>query len=247
MNRIELDKLEKILKNLKHHPGVNPNPTFKKNARIRILNRISSGEVKIEKSSLFTPLVFLTTLLFSKPLRYALTSLLVFLSLGSGLIAAAQASSPSDWLYPIKVASEKAALELAPTLDLKHQIADIIVKRRLAELRQLEKIDRTHLFDRAEIDLKQSIEQAKKYGYSEKGNQTNPPDLKANPKEKVPPTVIKKQNIAPKITPKLEGVTEDKPAKQGAIPPQPQPNDNGKKDQPQPETPAHPQKNSPKK
>ncbi len=123
MDKIKDDNLIEILKQLRDDPEVKPREAFHTNARIRILNLVAP----VSPVAVLHHLPFWTTTLG----KLAVAGLpLVF----AGAVLAAQISSPGQTLFPVKIASEKIALELAPTA-LKTAVATAIIDRRANEIK----------------------------------------------------------------------------------------------------------------
>jgi hypothetical protein len=57
---------------------------------------------------------------------------------GTGVVYAAQGSTPGSTLYPLKVASEQVAVTLSPTKKIKTEVMTTIIDRRASEIAHLE-------------------------------------------------------------------------------------------------------------
>lgn len=121
-----LHTIEDLLRGLKDHPEATPSPTFRTNARIRVLNTVTQP----------APFPW-----YRKPRLwgYAAGSAIATVALSVGTVFAAQSSRPDSTLYPVKVLSERVALTLAPTETLKNDIASTIISRRIDEMEQEQK------------------------------------------------------------------------------------------------------------
>lgn len=124
MNNIS--DIEKILHSLKEE--VMPSDTFRTNARIRILNIVTSPHP-------------LRLSWYQKPriLGYTLGTAIATVVLSVGTVYAAQSSLPNSALYPVKVFSEDVALTLSPTESLKTTVAQTIISRRVTEVENAQK------------------------------------------------------------------------------------------------------------
>lgn len=120
--------IKTMLTSMKHDASASPSASFRANARIRILNTVTnkpSGKP-----------VWHTR---PKAWGYAVGSILATLVLTTGVVYAAQSSSPNTVLYPVKVLSEQAALTLSPTKSVKTTVAATIISRRIREVEQTQK------------------------------------------------------------------------------------------------------------
>ncbi len=120
--------LEDILVGLQTYPDALPREEFVKNARIRVLNLAAKTASTTARAPLGR---------FWLPLRFAAIGAVAALTLGAGIVSAAQASLPGSTLYPIKVASETVALGLAPTSQMRTAVAGTVIDRRAEEVTQL--------------------------------------------------------------------------------------------------------------
>ncbi len=117
--------LEDILRTMKTIPEAAPRATFQENARIRLMNTAFIGR----RASILER-IHLTYHIARLVGGFALASVFV----GGAVVYAAQYSKPGNPLYPIKTASEQAALHLAPTTGLKTSVATILIDRRVQEV-----------------------------------------------------------------------------------------------------------------
>lgn len=116
--------LEDLLKQMKTSSAAQPGPVFAVNTRIRVLNQLKNVRpVHISRRHSFSYHI----------VRFAGGGLLAASLLGGTLVYAAQYSTPGSPLYPVKTASEQAALLLAPTEQLKTNVATAVIDRRAAE------------------------------------------------------------------------------------------------------------------
>ena len=118
--------IENLLRGLKEHPEATPSSTFRTNARIRILNTVSR---------LADPPWYRRPRYWG----YATGSAIATVALTVGTVFAAQSSNPDSRLYPVKVLSERVALTLAPTENLKNDVAGTIITRRIDEIEHEQK------------------------------------------------------------------------------------------------------------
>lgn len=118
--------IENILHDLKEDAAVPE--TFRTNARIRILNTVTSPQ-PLKLSWYKKPRVF----------GYTLGTAIATVVLSVGAVYAAQSSLPHSTLYPVKVLSEDVALTLSPTQSLKTSVAATIISRRVTEVETLQK------------------------------------------------------------------------------------------------------------
>lgn len=118
------ESLESLLRLLRTHPRAIPSESFRTNARIRILNRIRGNFAVQQRPSWVR-----------RAWQIALAALAAPALLGASIVAAAQNSNPHDPLYPVKIASEKAALTLAPAPQIKTGVATTIIDRRAQEVK----------------------------------------------------------------------------------------------------------------
>src|SRR5690348_5275921 len=115
------NNLENVLRSLRNE--VKPDPAFKQNARIRLMNRIGAS-ASVPKSPPW---------IFARPFQFAIASIMVVLLGGAGTVFAAQSALPSDLLYPVKTASEQALLAVVPPI-FKGSVALMIADRRAQEV-----------------------------------------------------------------------------------------------------------------
>lgn len=118
------ESLERLLRSLRDDPHAIPSESFRTNARIRILNRIRIGHTPEQSPSWIR-----------RTWQATLATLAMPALLGVGVVVAAQSSNPHDTLYPVKIASEKAALMLAPAPQIKTDVATTIIDRRAQEIK----------------------------------------------------------------------------------------------------------------
>jgi hypothetical protein len=119
----QTDQLSQLLKELKHSDAVTPCASFRMNARIRILNTVSKNTQTVphvKSSPIF--------------LRYAFRFAVIIIFLIAGTIVYAQSSNPGDPLFSVKVVSERTALILSPSEQIKTNIAASIIARRADEV-----------------------------------------------------------------------------------------------------------------
>ena len=147
-NETDLNNLEELLKTFKTKEDAIPSEIFRQNTRIRILNQISKGPSLNKNFSLKRNRFF--------SFRFALALVLILLMVSTGTILAAQSAGPGSGLYPIKIASENAALTLSPS-SLKPKIALEIVKRRAGEISS----EQNGQLQQGIIRYKNSIDEAK--------------------------------------------------------------------------------------
>ncbi|MCL4359986.1 hypothetical protein M1555_01890 [Patescibacteria group bacterium] len=117
------DSLISLFARLRDDPAAIPTDSFRTNARIRVLNRIRP-----------TPAAARHIRMPKKVWQILTGAVAVPALLGAGIVLAAQSSGPANPLYPVKIASERAALAAAPGGALKTSIAVGILKRRADEL-----------------------------------------------------------------------------------------------------------------
>lgn len=141
------------LKSLKELKMASPNPTFKQNAKSRLIERIKldqnmtvSYAPRVSNRFVY-PFAFAVFLLFS----------------ASGTVFAAQSSNPNEFLYPVKIASEKVALAItSPIPSLNSQVAELVEKRRVEETTELEKREKQDFDKNSTIDKEDKVHPAKK-------------------------------------------------------------------------------------
>src|SRR5690242_13348463 len=127
-SQLNTPSIEQLLKNMHHIKQAHPSDAFRKNARIRIMNTIT------------TPRAFKLSW-YQKPrvAGYIAGSAIATFIFSAGTVFAAQSSLPNALLYPIKIASEKVALTLSPSTSLKTTVASSIISRRIDELKEAQK------------------------------------------------------------------------------------------------------------
>lgn len=138
IRKIEDNNLKKILRGLRDLEETNPDIFFRKNARVRLINKITFPQST--KKYTF-PLISVGEAVIN-PSRFAFAVFLFSMLLGTGTVYAAQSSLPTDTLYPLKIASEKIALNLAPIPVLREKVASEIERRRKTEQEKIQKQDK---------------------------------------------------------------------------------------------------------
>ncbi len=206
------NNLEQILKDLHHLPAATPQASFRTNARIRLLNLLSAPAAAFPRPAMA---------IRSQVLRWAGAFALAIFILGTGAVYASQSSLPGTPLYPVKIASEKVALGLAPTGQIKTAVATSMIDRRADEVNKLHQEGTTEetrvavqnytqtvaeIKNTAEVDLNE-VEQhlAKHQELISEVEKEEEHDL--NEKEDThPPT----GTLTPKTTPsEVQGVTQE--------------------------------------
>ncbi len=129
------NNLEQILKDLHHLPAATPEAGFRTNARIRLLNLFSAAKTPVSAAA--------TMAIRPRVLRWAGAFALATFILGTGAVYASQSSLPGTPLYPVKIASEKVALGLAPTGQIKTAVATSMIDRRAEEINKLHQEEAT--------------------------------------------------------------------------------------------------------
>lgn len=151
-NNLDQNLIQK-LKKLKYSEEINLSSNARDNIKIRIFNQIVDAKAPEKKESLF----------FAKP-KFAFKTVsflsLSLLILSTGTILAAQSANPNNPLYAVKLASENAALNLAPT-PFKANIAYQVVKRRESEVADEEKTGNKNQISKGLQRYKDSINSAK--------------------------------------------------------------------------------------
>jgi len=127
-NRTEFIQLEEALTSLKKDTAGVPSPTFRTNARIRVLNTVTTVN-PLRASWYRRPRV----------LGYTVGTAIATVVLSVGTVFAAQSSLPNSALYPVKVFSENVALTLSPNESIKTTVASSIISRRVTETEALQK------------------------------------------------------------------------------------------------------------
>ncbi len=172
--------LEFILRELKDLPDAQIDPIFKQQAKARIMGHIlKTSTTKLTLWGKFYNVV--------RPISYAMAVILVFVSLGTGTIWAAQSSKPNGLLYPLKTFSEQAALTLSPNPVWKEEIALEVVKRRSEELEGIKKIynGSSESVTKAQKSLEKSLKKAEVLGVSkDKLNEVTPAEYNSKKEEK---------------------------------------------------------------
>lgn len=121
--------LEETLRTMKTMPDAQPRESFRVNARIRILNILESHSVEPIGPHVFTMPYHIA--------RWAGGLALASALVGGSMVYASQYSKPGSPLYPVKTASEQAALRLAPTKEIKTSVAITVIDRRAEEVNDL--------------------------------------------------------------------------------------------------------------
>lgn len=149
-------EIKLLLKNIRRSWEVSPDPVFKRNTRIRILNQIR--EYHSPKLTLASDLFKLSLkfLSFRFVSRFVIVGLLLIFIAAPTTILAAQGSIPSQTLYPVKRLSEDIALEIAP-LPWKKTLALVIAQRRSQELEELKKENKENLIEVVNREYKNSL------------------------------------------------------------------------------------------
>lgn len=160
------NNIKRFLRELRNLESINPDPVFRKNARMRLLNKISGPKIQENHPFLY---------------RFAFLMLLFLVLPGIGVVYAAQYSLPGDPLYQIKTASEEAVLTITPP-ELKIYINSEIKKRRQNEQERLQK-DKTKainvlqkVIEKAPEQAIKGLEQAIESVSKQKENQNQIPD-----------------------------------------------------------------------
>ena len=123
MEKITDKKIGKLLGSLADDPSLKPEAHFRTLARIRLTNLAAPPALPVHPAGFWHRAVFKLAAAIA-PLAFA------------GTVLAAQTSLPGQPLYPVKIASEKVALTVAPT-SLKTSVATGIIDRRAAEIQNL--------------------------------------------------------------------------------------------------------------
>lgn len=118
------NNFENLLKEIKNLDEVNIDPEFKHSAKVRLINTISNKSPIVKRPTFFMNI---------KPVGYVFAALGTVFILGGGTVFASQSSLPNSPLYPIKIASEKLMLNVAPTNEIKNQLKNEFSKRRIEE------------------------------------------------------------------------------------------------------------------
>lgn len=142
----QISSVTRILKALKQDTELSPSAAFRTNARIRILNTVTSLNIP-------SPLVRRRPIGMIYAFRFA--SVLIFLC--AGTVYAAQSSDPHDILYPVKTLSEQVALALSPTESTKTSVAVTIISRRAEEHDQAEKTGDTEKIKQTETNFESTV------------------------------------------------------------------------------------------
>ena len=107
-----------------------PSASFRTNARIRILNSVTIPSAPVPWFRRINMTYHMA--------RWAGGAALASLIVGGTMVYAAQYSTPGSALYPLKTASEQAALKLAPTVGLRTSVATTVIDRRAREVSESE-------------------------------------------------------------------------------------------------------------
>ncbi len=143
------DDIETLLKSLRDDTEGQPSASFRTNARIRILNQMAPTNVShLSLNKRFWQ--FLSAAVAPPALPPPAPPL------------AAQGSAPQQLLYPIKIASEQAALLIAPDNNLKTTVANALIDRRARELEEALKEHNKNNYTYAAAETKQTIKSIKK-------------------------------------------------------------------------------------
>ncbi len=141
----EQPDIEKVLRNLKQEAI--PSDTFKLNARIRILNTVTTSH-PFQASWYKRPRV----------LGYTFGTAIATVVLSVGTVYAAQSSLPNSKLYPIKVLSERVALTLSPTTSIKSTVAGTIISRRIDEIEKVQEQGNPQEVETSIINLHKEVD-----------------------------------------------------------------------------------------
>lgn len=121
--------LEELLRSMKTMPDASIDDSFRKNAKIRILN--------VAVHTMPAPKLHGLAWISYHISRLVSGTFVASLLVGGSLVYAAQYSKPGSPLYAVKTASEQAALQLAPTNKIKTSVAATVVDRRAEEVGEL--------------------------------------------------------------------------------------------------------------
>lgn len=152
-------EIKLLLKQIKINASANPDPLFKSNARIRILNQLAKNKFPNRATALG-----LLSVPFKFIPRFVVVILLLFFVLVPTSVLAAQGSMPSEPLYPLKRLSEDVILAIAPVDSWKANFSQIVIQRRAEEMRELEKENRQELLQTAADDYTRSVKKAEDLG-----------------------------------------------------------------------------------
>jgi len=190
MNKNLISKLNK----LKTNPYTNPSEEYKIALRSRILSQIYEPEDSL-----------LNKLFASKFLKISAIIFLLFVITGSGVVVAAQSSNPGDALYEIKLASEEAALKIAPKA-VKKKVMKKIEQRRAVE-EEIEEIKNNNkvLPANAAKEIKAKIQENKN---SNPAESKKPQENFKNPSENKPDVSNFKNQDMPKNIKIIESISE---------------------------------------
>jgi hypothetical protein len=123
--RDELESPLRIAQQLRSAPKVTPSPTFRGEARARMLSLIqTSGQVvpheKAPIREVLSRRVWSLYRALSVPRRLSVPAvaallLVISMAIGGGVVYASGSSLPGDFLYPVKLTTERMRLALSPT------------------------------------------------------------------------------------------------------------------------------------
>ena len=137
-----------LLKDLKSDTSHVPSDVFRKNAKIRILNRLIAAQVQKKPTSNKSMWFFLPFRMFA----------LSFVMLCVVLLAS-QSSKPTNILFPVKVMSERVALTLSPNEKAKSAVVNTIISRRTSEVESAKKSGSTEAIEKAIQVLEKTTEE----------------------------------------------------------------------------------------
>jgi hypothetical protein len=144
---------EILVHNLQKNPIGVPDEHFRTNARIRILNSIDMpmlSDVPVKARLGF------------RVFRWIVSGITALGLAGTSVVFAAQQSEPGAGLYPLKVASEKAAIMFAPTQKTKTSIVTAVIERRAREVEHTEQIHNDVQIDNAIRSYEKTVNEATK-------------------------------------------------------------------------------------
>ena len=123
MGKITDNKIRELLRSLADDASLKPETHFRTHAGIRLTNLVAPAPLPVQPAGFWHHAV-VKLAAAAAPLAFA------------GTVLAAQTSLPGQPLYPVKIASEKVALTLAPKA-LKTRVAAEIIDRRADEIKNL--------------------------------------------------------------------------------------------------------------
>lgn len=144
-----MNDLEQLLKDLK--TDTVPSLTFRQNARVRILNTVTTPH-PLRMSWYRKPRVW----------GYTFGTAIATVTLSVGTVFAAQSSLPNSALYPVKVLSEQVALTLSPT-SFKTAVASTIISRRVEEIEKVQKQGNKKELDQSIANFDEDVATLKKH------------------------------------------------------------------------------------